>query len=367
MHRLRKEHRAFDIKSESDAVSISTESLLFDDKVRAVMKLARAIRKEDEVPHGDGHVHLRGPDPDQRRRQETRRSEAGRQAQEGLFEALRAELQETRQILAERQRQEEDLLRREQEDLNTQRQDPMRDEGPKGGWGERTANLQHRYGRLSRPAPNFGPPRTPTAPDTNQSPIQEPSNAQDEDNSSRVTQNEIASLQIQRYASPRSPLGNSPSESTAGSLRPKWNEGREDSDFMRVSASPNTLELKASRSPQRVQGFIEDGHGEPRDVVAILEPEQTFNFMTDNLASELSLLHCIEPCTGQEEVETWIESAGGLRIKPLGKVRVRWGTFQEHSDFSLEFWIAPYHRERALVLGGPFISKSDYYNRRRGS
>lgn len=129
--------------------------------------------------------------------------------------------------------------------------------------------------------------------------------------------------------------------------------------------------MKASDSAQRVSGYIGKSDGEHRLVTAILEPEQKFNFMTDKMASDLSLLDSLEPYTGEEEVETWIASVGGRLIMPVGKIEVQWATTQQHrlsiNTFSLQFWVFPYHPERPLVLGEPFISKSDYHARRRRS
>lgn len=97
-------------------------------------------------------------------------------------------------------------------------------------------------------------------------------------------------------------------------------------------------------------------------VAAIVEQEQQFNFMSANMAGELSLLKAIEQYTGEEGVKVWIQPVSGEPIKPLGKVLVDWGTTHPHA-FSLEFWVAPDVLGRELVLGEQYVRKRDYYFR----
>lgn len=334
IHRLRREREVLDIESDADSMSSSTESLVFHEEVQVVLKLARTIRKQEAVPDVEGNVPLRHPDPDERQRREERSRD----------EAIEREHREQRRRLEEERRRLDEERRRLQEER--QRSERIQEDLRRAETAKRSHLSDEGYNHV-RPSPNSSPSRLAPTPDSFESPnlprdgmlSRDVIEEQDRGRSSEHSHSGEASQQSQRSAPARHPL-----------------------TWQRI------LKIKASRSAHRVQGYIIDGDENERLVTAILEPEQTFNFMTDKMASDLSLLNSIEPYTGEEEVETWIESVSGRMIRPLGKIQVQWATGQQSrlafNSFSLQFWIFPYHPERALVLGEPFIIKSDYYSRR---
>lgn len=369
IHRLRKEQRAFDDKSDVDTMNGSTESLIFHDEVEVILKLARTIRKEEAVPHVQGNIHLRRGNPSDREQQEERRRaeafERGREAERRRLDEEWRTSQRLQGSVSQRpqgQRTEaaERRLRFEEQG------DTRRNEQSRESSYDPTRRRLSRHVGSDRPTPNSSPSEAPNVPhDRPQWSVEEHSR----EHLPRASPSEEVSRENESDIPMRSHEANS-SEASAGSRRTNRNIGRQGSDFTSVCALPETLKMMASNSAHRVQGYIEGGDGRQRSVTAILEPEQTFNFMTDKKASELSLLDDIEPYTVEEGgVTTWIESVGGRRIEPLGKIQILWSMAQQsHHDlnaFSLQFWVFPYHPERDLVLGGPFVSKSNYYSRRR--
>lgn len=123
------------------------------------------------------------------------------------------------------------------------------------------------------------------------------------------------------------------------------------------------LRMVASENYQRFLGQIERRDGSWQHVTGILEPEQTFNFMTDFRASKLGLLGRVHLYTG-EDGQTCIETLSGKRIRPTGTLWVKWRVTSQPRPISVLFWVFPYGSERDLVLGEPFVRKRDSYRGR---
>lgn len=131
------------------------------------------------------------------------------------------------------------------------------------------------------------------------------------------------------------------------------------SSFTDVRPLAKVLKMVASSNPKRILGRLERLDESWQPVAGILEPEQTFNSITNSLVSELNLLGEVDQYTG-ENCEIWIESFSGRRIKPTGKIQIRWGPAQS-KPISLLFWVFHYHQERNLVLGQQFVRKTQHY------
>lgn len=341
--------------SDTDSMSSSTESLVLHETVKIILKLAQTVRRDEAVPPANGedqNVRLRSPSPDRRRRHEERlRVEA--------IERERAEQQRTPEEERQRAEQMQEYLRRaealerrlfEQEVENQRREQRLKEyigsSRLDDRWSPWSAGQPHREGKsLSgsiRPSPTPSHFESPNAPGDGSL---SSSIAKDEgrDRSSGGSHNEAVSRQSHGSTPARRPLS-----------------------WQRI------LYMTASGSAQKVSGYIGKSGGKQRLVTAILEPEQKFNFMTDKMASDLSLLDSLEPYTDEQDVQTWIKSEGGRWIMPIGKIELQWALMQppRHAinTFGLQFWVFPYHQERALVLGESFVSKyNDHVRRRRMS
>lgn len=369
IYQLRIERRVIDNESDINAISSSTESLLYHKEVNIVLDLARAMRKQEAVPQMRGQAQPRRADSSGRQRQQERpRAEASEQEHEEERRRSREERQRLERIQEEAQTAEPSERPRRFEERAIVERDQQRRETKNHSMSRRWAAYQlSRYNGSRRLTPNSslsGSMNTPGSGPLSRR-IAEDHGLNE---SPRGSLSETVSRENQENTAVRPPA-TSPTDSSAGSSQVRRFAIREGSDFMRVRALSNILKMEASRSAQRVQGYIEDGDGRQRSVTAILEQVQAFNFMTTNKASELSLLGSIELYTGEEEVETWIESVDGRRIEPVGKIQVLWSMRQQSplgvNAFSLEFWVFSYHQERDLVLGEPFISKRNYYLRSR--
>lgn len=123
------------------------------------------------------------------------------------------------------------------------------------------------------------------------------------------------------------------------------------------------LQMVSSKNHQRLQGSIKRQDGTWQPVTGILEPEQTFNFMTDLRASELGLLSMVDPCTDEDDQTYVVQSLSGRRIRPIGTLRVQWGVPQSR-PFSVVFQVFTYSAKRDLVLGEPFAKERKNYRER---
>lgn len=135
-----------------------------------------------------------------------------------------------------------------------------------------------------------------------------------------------------------------------------------ESEFIDVRPLQEILQLVSSQESKRIQGRLERLDGSWAPVVGIYEPEQTFNFISDALVSELDLLSKVEQYTGEEGGVRWVESPHGRRIRPTGTVQIRWERPQLRPSM-LTFWVFPYHEKRSLVFGEPWAHRSRYMRR----
>lgn len=141
---------------------------------------------------------------------------------------------------------------------------------------------------------------------------------------------------------------------------------RSEDDFIGVigvRSSGENLKIVTSSERSIVQGRIRSPDERELLVKAVLVPEQGFNSMTNNCASEMDLLGFVEPHEDDNE-ESWIVSPGGRRIRPDGTIQLRWCPVQSRS-ISLQFFVLPSSWERQIVLGAPYVKKTEYYARRR--
>lgn len=136
----------------------------------------------------------------------------------------------------------------------------------------------------------------------------------------------------------------------------------EESDFIDVRPLSKILKLVSSPESQRIQGRLERLDESWESVVGIYEPDQTFNFISDALVSELDLLGKVEQYTGEEGV-MWVETPSGRRIKPTGMIQIRW-EWPQLRPCSLRFWVFPYHEKRSLVFGQPWAKRDRYLSGR---
>lgn len=98
-------------------------------------------------------------------------------------------------------------------------------------------------------------------------------------------------------------------------------------------------------------------------VAAKIEPQQSFNFMTGFVATELGLLDFVQPLKGEAK-ETWIMLPSGTRIRPDGIIQLRWCPAQSR-PISLQFFVLSKWWERQIVLGAPYVDRLEYYASRR--
>ncbi|POS70883.1 hypothetical protein DHEL01_v210722 [Diaporthe helianthi] len=133
-------------------------------------------------------------------------------------------------------------------------------------------------------------------------------------------------------------------------------------DFIGVH-SGEALRIVVSPAQQVLQGNIKHRDGDKLPVVAKIEPEQAFNFMTVIRASELGLLGFVQPYEDDDE-ETWIMLPSGERIRPEGTIQLRWCPRRSRS-IPIQFFVLSGWWEREVVLGGPFVAKEEHYAKRR--
>lgn len=130
-----------------------------------------------------------------------------------------------------------------------------------------------------------------------------------------------------------------------------------ESEYLNVRPLDNVLKMAKSLKSERISGYLELSNKSWLPVSGILEPEQEFSFISVTLASEMNLLYQVEQYTG-EDGEIWIQSFGGRKIKPIGRICIRWRTSRIHlRPVSVLFWVFNYHQERNLVLGKEFLSR----------
>lgn len=139
---------------------------------------------------------------------------------------------------------------------------------------------------------------------------------------------------------------------------------RSDNDFIGVHSGEA---FKIVTSPEK---RIEQGHIKYQDrdkiaVVAKIQPEQAFNFMTTIRASELDLLGVVQPHEDDDE-ETWIVLPSGKRIRPDGTIQLQWYPRQSRS-ITLQFFVLSGWWEREIVLGAQYVAEEEHCaERRRG-
>lgn len=131
-----------------------------------------------------------------------------------------------------------------------------------------------------------------------------------------------------------------------------------ESDFIDTKPLARVLELVESRDYCLVSGLIERSNGSWQPATGVLEPKQTFNFMTEHRANDLGLLGSAEQYTG-EDGDVWIKAPSGGKVNPIGTLQVRWRATQSR-PITLLFWVFPNDRTRSLVLGAPFENKMNY-------
>lgn len=129
-----------------------------------------------------------------------------------------------------------------------------------------------------------------------------------------------------------------------------------ESDHSDVRPLRTRLDMVESRHYRLVSGLVERPNGLWQPATGVLEPEQTFNFMTEHKANDLGLLGSAEQYTG-EAGDVWIKAPSGGMINPTGTLQVRWRAPQS-KPITLTFWLFPNERTRSLVLGAPFVSKT---------
>ncbi|PSR82523.1 hypothetical protein BD289DRAFT_12150 [Coniella lustricola] len=137
----------------------------------------------------------------------------------------------------------------------------------------------------------------------------------------------------------------------------------EQSDFIAVYATEGVLEMVNSSTYTREAGQIRAPDGTPHLIAPIVEPRQSFNYMTLIEAHRLGLVEKMDPYQPDTaDGETWIKSETGHRIQPRGTVWARWSTTTGLKPINLLFWIVPASGgKRSIVLGEPYIRKRNYY------
>lgn len=135
-----------------------------------------------------------------------------------------------------------------------------------------------------------------------------------------------------------------------------------DGDFLHVQPAQQVLKVVTSEDYQRLSGQIQLQDGSWQQVTGVLEPEQTFNFMTASRASQLGLMNLFtdEMCDGDEQR---IELPNGRKIRPVGMLRVSWRA-PSMRRIPLWFYVFHYDMKRDIVLGKSFVMKRDHYERR---
>lgn len=136
---------------------------------------------------------------------------------------------------------------------------------------------------------------------------------------------------------------------------------RSEDDFIGFRSSGEGLRIVMSSEHQKVQGRIRYGDEREVDVVAKVEPDQNFNFMTSIRASELGLLDFVQPHEDDDK-DTWIMPPSGERIRPDGTIQLRWCPRQSRS-IRLQFFVFSGWWERDVVLGAPYVEKEKHYAR----
>lgn len=137
-------------------------------------------------------------------------------------------------------------------------------------------------------------------------------------------------------------------------------KGSSESGSMKVRPSAKILKGISSAEPRAIQGCLRALNGAWISEVGILEPGQSFNFITTGLVAKLGLLSQVDQYTG-EDYEVKVESLGGRTIIPDGTVQIQWQYTGCSRPISLVFWVFSYHRETPLVFGEPFVCKSRRY------
>lgn len=147
------------------------------------------------------------------------------------------------------------------------------------------------------------------------------------------------------------------------SVVPRSPSSRSEDDFTGVRPLGEALKIVMSTEQRIEQGGIRSQDGDEWLVTAKIEPEQSFNFMTGFVATELGLLDSVKPLKGDDK-EIWIMLPSGSRIRPDGMIQLRW--CPSHSrPISLQFFVLSKWWERQIVLGAPYLDKLEYYAGRR--
>lgn len=138
-------------------------------------------------------------------------------------------------------------------------------------------------------------------------------------------------------------------------------EATSESSFVDVRPSEGVFKMITSQNFTRLAGRLERGDGRWKQVSGVLEPKQTFNFITVSLVSDLDLLTKVDQSAAEND-NCWVETLSG-KFKPMGRIQVRWRS-SHLRPISILFWVLPGHHEsRSLVLGEPFATKSRHYMR----
>lgn len=329
IHKLRKEinRRHTTYQSDKETLRSSTESLLFHDEIEIVLRLARSIRIKEDVPtrarSSRSSRTREHTDIDRQSARETsQRSRSHRSLEshslQGSYERISRATQTPRRHHSIAQ------------------SDSFRDLSGVGSLVER-ASSNMTSNRSTRALSEIGP--------------SEASGSSRQNNKREVGRVPSSESVSERAVSRSSHRIQEISPSTSD----------EANDFMSVCARESVMKIIESPNYISVPGHVRLGDGIPQPVTAILEEEQTFNYMTNTQASQLGFLGKVQPYTEEEEAEKQIVDKDGRRIKPTGKLYVKWQTTPQSRSFSLEFEVIPYNRNGDLVLGKPFVRRRSYY------